>query len=389
MIKFVLSWVTGLSSAVLLASALFVTGATAQANQATGQQDPVHQKPAHQNSVHQDNSNQGDSNEDVLVIYGAAYLSEMKPLLDDFQRRNPDITVRYQAMSSNVLDAHIRDQKPDQPDITISSVMDLQLRLVNDGYALPYQINVPGYGSQSGIVPHWSQWRNGLFGFSYEPAVIVFNEAFLEGKEVPLSRVELLSFIRQHSDELMGKIGLFDIRDVGIGYLLWSFERAQTSNYGQFLELFNLHHARTFDSSASMLKALTNGDISIAYNIMGSYANSWESKHKDVVIVAANDYTPVVIRTAFINKTTPRPAQAQAFIDYLFSYSGQKLMAEETNMPPVRTDIKSAKSAVVLREQFANQLKPLPLDVSLLIFSDQSKKSLVITEWESALKSYD
>lgn len=384
MMKLILTWIVGLTSTAMLASTLFVTNATAQANQGIN-----HQGSAHQDSVLQGNNNQDDDNEDALVIYGAAYLSEMKPLLDDFQRRNPDITVRYQAMSSNVLDAHIRDQKPDQPDITISSVMDLQLRLVNDGYALPYQINVPGYGSQSGIVPHWSQWRNELFGFSYEPAVIVFNESFLEGKEVPLSRVELLSFIRLHSDELMGKIGLFDIRDVGIGYLLWSFERAQTSNYGQFLELFNLHHARTFDSSASMLQALTNGDIAIAYNIMGSYANSWESKHKDVVIVAANDYTPVVIRTAFINKTTPRLEQAQAFIDYLFSYSGQKLMAKETNMPPVRTDIKSAKSAAVLREQFANQLKPLPLDVSLLIFSDQSKKSLVTTEWESALKSYD
>ncbi|MFA0213666.1 ABC transporter substrate-binding protein [Vibrio cyclitrophicus] len=379
MMKSLRIWIVGLTSTAMLASTLFVTDVNARANQGAGRQD----------SVHQDNSNQGDGNEDALVIYGAAYLSEMKPLLDDFQRRNPDITVRYQAMSSNVLDAHIRDQKPDQPDITISSVMDLQLRLVNDGYALPYQINVAGYGSQSGVVPHWSQWRNELFGFSYEPAVIVFNESFLEGKEVPLSRVELLSFIRLHSDELMGKIGLFDIRDVGIGYLLWSFERAQTSNYGQFLELFNLHQARTFDSSASMLQALTDGDIAIAYNIMGSYANSWESKHKDVVIVAANDYTPVVIRTAFINKTTPRLEQAQAFIDYLFSYSGQKLMAKETNMPPVRTDIKSAKSAAVLREQFANQLKPLPLDVSLLIFSDQSKKSLVITEWESALKSYD
>ncbi|MCC4783003.1 ABC transporter substrate-binding protein [Vibrio lentus] len=384
MMKLILTWIVGLTSTAMLASTLFVTDANARANQGAGRQDSVLQ-----DSVHQDNSNQGDGNEDALVIYGAAYLSEMKPLLDDFQRRNPEITVRYQAMSSNVLDAHIRDQKPDQPDITISSVMDLQLRLVNDGYALPYQINVAGYGSQSGIVPHWSQWRNELFGFSYEPAVIVFNESFLEGKEVPLSRVELLSFIRLHSDELMGKIGLFDIRDVGIGYLLWSFERAQTSNYGQFLELFNLHQARTFDSSASMLQALTDGDIAIAYNIMGSYANSWESKHKDVMIVAANDYTPVVIRTAFINKTTPRLEQAQAFIDYLFSYSGQKLMAKETNMPPVRTDIKSAKSAAVLREQFANQLKPLPLDVSLLIFSDQSKKSLVITEWESALKSYD
>ncbi|WP_299691367.1 ABC transporter substrate-binding protein [uncultured Vibrio sp.] len=356
--------IAGRLSIILLTSALCVTEAMAE-------------------------SKWNSAKDDALVIYGAAYLSEMKPILDDFQRRHPNIPVRYQAMSSNVLDHHTRDQKPLQPDITISSVMDLQLRLVNDGYALPYQINVPGYSLQAGIIPYWSQWRNELFGFSYEPAVIVFNRSFLEGKEVPLSRVELLSFIRRHSDELMGKIGLFDIRDVGIGYLLWSFERAQTTNYGQFLELFNLHQARTFDSSAAMLRALTNGEIAIAYNIMGSYANSWQSKHKDVVIVAANDYTPVVIRSAFINKTTSRPKQAQAFIDYLFSYSGQQLMAEQTNMPPVRTDIKGAKSAAVLREQFANQLKPLALDVGLLIFSDQSKKSLVTTEWENALKRYD
>lgn len=334
---------------------------------------------------HEDES----AKDNPLVIYGAAYLSEMKPLLDDFEQRNPGIQIDYTAISSNILDAHIRDGKEPQPDITISSVMDLQIRLVNDGYARPYKVDIPGYNTQSGIVPQWSQWRDELFGFSYEPAVTVFNQSFLNGKETPSNRVELLSFIRRHSDELMGKIGLFDIRHVGIGYLLWSFERAQTTNYGQFLELFNFHQARTFDSSAAMLEALNKGEISIAYNIMGSYANSWQSKHQDVVIVAAEDYTPVVIRTAFINKTTTKVSQAEKFIDYLFSYSGQQKMAESTNMPPVRSDIQSEKSAKSLRQDYAERLKPLPLDVSLLIFSDQSKRDIVITEWESALKNYD
>lgn len=327
--------------------------------------------------------------EHSLVIYGAAYLSEMKPVLEGFEQKYPSLKVDYTAMSSNVLDAYIRENTLPQPDITISSVMDLQIRLVNDGYARPHKVNLPGYNAQSGIIPQWSQWRDELFGFSYEPAVIVFNQSFLEGKQTPSNRVELLSFIRRHSDELKGKIGLFDIRHVGIGYLLWSFERAQTTNYGQFLELFNLHQARTFGSSASMLKALNEGEIAMAYNIMGSYANSWQAKHQDVVIVAAEDYTPVVIRTAFINKTTTRAEQAEKFIDYLFSYSGQQRMAEETNMPPVRSDIKSHKSAKSLRQDYAERLKPLPLDVSLLIFSDQSKRDIVITEWESALKTYD
>lgn len=326
--------------------------------------------------------------ENQLSIYGAADLSEIKPLLDDFEKHNPTININYREFSSNILEQYIRAPQSVQPDITISSVMDHQIRLVNDGFALPHQVKMQ-VNNNIGVIPPWSQWRDELFGFSYEPAVIVFNQAFLKGKNVPLNRVELINFIRHHSDKLMGKIGLYDIRSVGIGYLLWSFERQQTTNYGQFLELFNQHNARTFNSSSAMLDALNKNEIAIAYNILGSYAKSWQKRHKDIVIVAADDYTPVIIRSAFINKTTKNPETAKKFIDYLLSYSGQTQMAEKTNMPPIRTDIKGSNSAAMMRKQLTRQLKPLPLDISLLVFSDQSKKELVITEWENALKSYE
>jgi len=323
-----------------------------------------------------------------LSIYGAADLSEIKPLLDDFQKHNPTININYREFSSNLLEQYIRETQSAQPDITISSVMEQQLRLVNDGFALPHQVKMQ-VNNNIGVIPPWSQWRDELFGFSYEPAVIVFNQAFLKEKNVPLNRVELINFIRHHSDQLMGKIGLYDIRSVGIGYLLWAFERQQTTNYGQFLELFNRHNARTFNSSSAMLEALHKNEIAIAYNILGSYARSWQRRHQDIVIVAADDYTPVIIRSAFINKTTKNPEDAKKFIDYLLSYSGQTLMAEQTSMPPIRADIKGSNSAAMMRKQLTGQLKPLPLDISLLVFSDQSKKELVITEWENALKSYE
>lgn len=79
-----------------------------------------------------------------LVIYGAAYFSEMKPVLEAFEQEYPNISVDYTAISSNILDAHIRENKPKQPDVTISSVMDLQIRLVNDGYARPHTLNISG-----------------------------------------------------------------------------------------------------------------------------------------------------------------------------------------------------------------------------------------------------
>lgn len=324
-----------------------------------------------------------------LRIYGAAYQSEMKPMLDDFKMRHPEVKIDYRWMSSNDLDRYVRDNIQPQPDITISSVMDLQLRLVNDGYALPHQVAMSSYGTSQSVLPEWSQWRDELFGFSFEPAVLVFNKAFIDGKVPPMNRVELLSFIRQYSSELVGKIGLFDIRRVGIGYLLWSFERQQARNYGQFLELFNSAQARTFGSTRSMLKAASEGELLMAYNVLGSYARSWQELDDNIVIVSLTDYTPVIIRSAFINKTTQQPDTAKAFIDYILSLSGQWVMAEQTNMPPIRTDITSEKSAAYLRQHYADQLNPIPLDVRLMVFSDQSKREVVTTEWESALKNYD
>ncbi|WP_394151267.1 ABC transporter substrate-binding protein [Vibrio maritimus] len=319
----------------------------------------------------------------TLKVHAAAYLSEMQPLIDDFERRNPDILIDYKAVSSNLLTQQIRDPATLPPDVTISSVMDQQIRLVNDGYALrtPY--------TDKSVLPSWTHWREELYGFSYEPAVIVFNRAFLYGKRTPTNRVELIHFIRRHSNELQAKIGLFDIRKVGMGYLLWSFERAQATNYGQFLELFNSHDALTFNSSAAMLEAVNRGDINMAYNVVGSYAKSFEEDNDGIVVVAATDYTPVIIRSAFVNKTTETPIHAQRFLNYLLSYQGQKVMAEQTNMPPIRLDVESEKTAHVMRNQLADQLKPLPLDVSLLVISDQSKKQIVISEWENALKDYE
>ncbi|OEE57705.1 hypothetical protein A1OK_17245 [Enterovibrio norvegicus FF-454] len=325
----------------------------------------------------------------AISIYAAAYLSEMQPLLDDFQRRHPSIQIEYQAISSNDLDRHIREHIEPKPDITISSVMDLQFRLVNDGFALPHSPPTSHIPNQTNHLPTWAVWRDELYGFSYEPAVIVLNKAFMRDKVVPKNRVELLSFIRRHGNELNGKMGTFDIRRVGIGYLLWSFERIQATNYGQILELFKIHNVRTFPSSASMLTALHENEILLAYNIMGSYAKSWAEKYDDVIIVAAEDYTPVVIRSAFINKTTENPNDAKLFMNYLVSLAGQRLMAEQTNMPPIRTDIDSPKSANAMREVLIDQLKPIPLDVTLLVSSDPNKREIVITEWENALKELE
>ena len=49
----------------------------------------------------------------------------------------------------------------------MSSAMDLQMKLVNDGFAESISI------LENLDIPDWSQWQNKLYGFSLEPIGMV------------------------------------------------------------------------------------------------------------------------------------------------------------------------------------------------------------------------
>ena len=100
------------------------------------------------------------------------------PVVQSFLTTAPGLAVDYYETSTADLDRVFRDA-PDQFDVVISSAMDLQLKLANDGLARPL----------SGLVGNTgSQWRQSLFGFTLEPASVVINRAAFEGRPVPETR---------------------------------------------------------------------------------------------------------------------------------------------------------------------------------------------------------
>src|SRR5699024_8882187 len=107
-----------------------------------------------------------------LDIYGSTDLWAMRPLINDFHRQYPRIDVRYhllttQDMYRNFLDA--ANTGTVQADLMISSAMDLQTKLANDGYARPV------YPANGSWLPSWAHWRHRVFGFTFEPAVMVYD----------------------------------------------------------------------------------------------------------------------------------------------------------------------------------------------------------------------
>lgn len=120
--------------------------------------------------------------EGVVVVYAAADQDVVQPILDDFEALHPGIRVEYHDLSSNELYQRVVDERAAGTlgaDVVWSSAMDLQVKLVNDGYAQPHR------SPETAALPRWAVWKDEAFGTTYEPAAIVYNKRLLTEAEVP------------------------------------------------------------------------------------------------------------------------------------------------------------------------------------------------------------
>ena len=98
-------------------------------------------------------------------------------------------------------------------DLVISSASDLQVKLINDGFSQPYE------SSTTQALPDWANWRDEAFGFTFEPAVMVYNHELVPELEVPRSRNDLIRLIRENPARYNRRVATYDADTSGIGYL--------------------------------------------------------------------------------------------------------------------------------------------------------------------------
>ncbi|MEL0656954.1 ABC transporter substrate-binding protein [Pseudoalteromonas issachenkonii] len=315
-----------------------------------------------------------------LTIFGGADKMEIAPFLKAFQKISPHVQINYHELSTRGVYSSFLKDINNPPDILLSSAMNLQIKLVNDGYAQAYE------SEETKKLPRWAKWRNEVFGFTYETAVIAFNKDFLANEPAPSSRNELLDLIRRRSNKIKGRIGIYDITKVGIGYLLWAHDREQSSSYGRMLESFGYHDTRVFRRSADILQAISKGEITVGYNILSSYARTWAAKHPNIIVVQPKDYTSVIMRSAIIPKKSKNVKGAQQFLDYLLSTKGQTDMANFTNFEPINNEVRTTQPHLL--DTSEGQLRPVPLGIQILVINDEMKRQIILQEWENALFEY-
>ena len=321
-------------------------------------------------------------NRTQIHIYSSTDTWAVAPLIELFQRQHPSIDIDYVEIDTTPLFNTVLENRNNpafEVDIVISSAMDLQVKLVNMGLAYSF------VSSHRDQIPKWAQWRNELYGFTYEPAVVVYNINAFRSRTLPETHSDLASSLRDNSVFFNGRIGTFDARRSGIGYLFATQDVIQGYQTFRLAESFGRAKTQVFPHSSDMLERVANGDLVLGYNVIGSYALAAARRDRRIGVHFLSDYTLVMSRSAFILKTSQHKSEAVEFMEFLLSREGQSSIAQNSSLIPIYPSAYEGDSLLKDLQTSHRSFIPIKLGIGLLAYLDTEKKRNFLQDWEAAM----
>jgi iron(III) transport system substrate-binding protein len=323
----------------------------------------------------------GARKEGKLVIYSATDSKAAEPLIKDFSALYPGVKVEYNDMNSTeVYNRFISEAAAGgaTADLMWSSAMDLQVKLVADGYGLAYK------SPEGAAVPGWANWKDTAYGTTFEPAVFVYNKRLVPADEVPATHADLAKLITTKADKYQGKVTTYDIEKAGVGFTFITNDLAVNPHFWDFARTLGQAGVRVQSSTGTMLERISSGENLIGYNMLGSYALVRAKKDPSIGVAFPKDYTLVLSRVMFINKSAKNVNAAKLWLDYVLSKRGQTVIANESQLFAIRSDVTGETTSAELTKQLGAALKPLTVGPQLLEYLDQTKRLAFLKQWKEA-----
>jgi ABC-type Fe3+ transport system substrate-binding protein len=314
----------------------------------------------------------------VLSIDGSTDTVAFVPILEAFAKRVPDLAIKYREITTNELyqlaERGCGGAEP-AADLVVSSSIDQQVKLANDGCAQP------NHSAEVKALPSWAKWRDEVVGLTYEPAVIVYNRDLVPPAQVPRSRFDLIDLLRPEDNPFTGRIATYDIEASGVGYLFAFVDAQQATTFGRLIEAFGRNKVVATCCSAEIIDAVASGRFLIGYNMLGSYALARAADDPRIGIVAPTDYTLILARAALIPKRANNPDLARQFIDFALSEAGRRSLSESGLI----VSFDEAGGGPMAVSGIVPTLRPIALSPALLIGLDRQTRANFLALWRSSL----
>lgn len=318
----------------------------------------------------------------ILTIYSSLDESVSLPLIQAYQKQFENVEIHYHDLQSlDIYERVIQESDAGQgtADLVLSSAMDLQVKLANDGYA-------ENLGTQMPPWPHWAKWRNSAYGLTFEPSVIVYHKpSFLQIKP-PANRAELIKLLSAGDDPLFNRTATYDIERSGLGFLFLARDTEHDRKIWQLVNALGSAGVKLFSNSSAILERVADGRLALGYNILGSYAQAWANKFPDLGIIFPEDYTVVMSRIALVPKEARQPQLGRQMLTFLMSSQGQLIMAQDLQLPALHPEIDGQNTASAFRSKYGARLRPIPIGPGLVAYLDQVKRARFIDRWNKALR---
>jgi len=325
---------------------------------------------------------EGAKKEGKVIVYAATDTKAAEPLIKDFSAMYPGVKVEYNDMNSTeIYNRFISEVAAGGAtgDVLWSSAMDLQIKLVADGYGMTYK------SEEARALPEWAIMNNSAYGTTFEPAVIVYNKRLVPPEDVPTTHAEFTKLMLTKGEKYKDKITTYDIEKSGVGFMFITQDLTnQPAGFWEMAKALGSVGVRVQSSTGTMLERISSGENLIGYNVLGSYALVRAKKDANIGVQILKDYTMVMSRVVFISKTAKNPNASKLWLDYLLSKRGQTIIANDSKLYAIRADVTGETTSADLSRQIGAGLRPLPVNVSQLAYLDQTKRLAFLKQWKEA-----
>jgi iron(III) transport system substrate-binding protein len=213
---------------------------------------------------------EGAKKEGKVIVYAATDSKAAEPLIKDFNALYPGVKVEYNDMNSTeIYNRFISEVAAGGTtgDVLWSSAMDLQIKLVADGYGMTYK------SEEARSLPEWAVMNNTAYGTTYEPAVIVYNKRLVPPEEVPTTHAEFTKLMLTKHEKYKDKVTTYDIEKSGVGFMFITQDLTNhPAGFWDMAKALGSVGVRVQSSTGTMLERISSGENLIGYNMLGSYA---------------------------------------------------------------------------------------------------------------------
>ena len=270
-----------------------------------------------------------------LVVYSNSGKQFIKPVLAAFAKAYPKIQMQYNDVEDPVSFARYRAERAQgarTADVIIASSPSLWVQNKN--------IGLNWTPSDTSAYPSFRVQFPGVFVLSPDPAVSIYSKVKLPANRVANTYAQLASFAKQYPSLFNKKLVTYTANNF-FGYsAFWGY--VQKHGWSVFRTLAPMTKAAP--DGVVMGQQIATGASNYGYFESGLIRGALTPVQRKLIgWLYMRDFTPLISRGIAVTKGGSNPTAAEAFVNWLYSTSGQKSLCA-AGFTAFRTGVNCANS---------------------------------------------